>query len=131
MIVDDIRGVEVDLQILQPDAMDRNRKEVCDSGGTGVFETRVPKGEGLQLGQSHSELGDIVVLEFEHALVPALFIMAEDFHTETDQVPKYSNRGDEGTIDNGTGSAFDGQGFHGLFQLKQWFLASSSGGAAL
>jgi len=46
-IVNDVRGVEVDLQFLQLGAVNGYRKEAGDSCGAGVFETRVSKEERL------------------------------------------------------------------------------------
>jgi len=55
-IIDDVRGVEVDYQLLQLAAMDGNRKEAGDGRETGVFGARVSEDKRFQLGQGHSEL---------------------------------------------------------------------------
>ena len=46
-IFNDVRGAEVDLQVLQLDAIGGNWKEAGDSRGTGVLETGVSKEKRL------------------------------------------------------------------------------------
>jgi len=48
-IIDDFRGVEMDLQLPQLAAINGNWKEAGDGRETGVFETRVSEEERLQL----------------------------------------------------------------------------------
>jgi len=48
-------------------------KEARDSRGAGIFETGSPEGKVVQ---GHSELGDIVVVQFEGVLTIVAFVMA-------------------------------------------------------
>jgi len=66
---------------LQLGAMNREWKEASDCRGAGVFGTRVSKEETLHLWHGHSEIGDIVVVQFERALAFIVFVVAVDLHS--------------------------------------------------
>jgi hypothetical protein len=51
----------MDLQFLQLEAMNGNRKEACDGRGAGVCEAWESEQKKLQLRQDHSKFGDVVV----------------------------------------------------------------------
>jgi len=92
--------------------MNGNRKEAGDSRETGVFGTRVSEEKRLQLGQGHSEFGDVVVVQLRDAFATVVFVLvAAAPHVEVDQVPKTLNRGDGRRIDADTDNFFDVQDF--------------------
>ena len=126
-IVDDVRGVEVDHQLLQLAAMNGNRKEAGDSRETGVFETRVSEEKRLQLSQGHNEFSDVTVVQLEDALAPLALVVAVDAYMEADQVPKTLNRGDERSPDVDTGDVLDFQNFQEFLRLGQWCHALRGG----
>ena len=130
-IIDDARGVEVDLQPLQLAAMNGKRKEAGDGRETGVFGTRVSQDKRLQLSQGHSEFGDVVVVQLEVALTVVVFAATEVLYIDTDQVPKTSKRGDERRIDVDTGHVFDSQDFQRFLRSRQWCYALRGGSTAL
>ena len=70
---DGYRGVEVDLQILQLDIMNKDRRKASGSHGTGVFKTRISEEEKLQPSKGHSEFGGVVVIQLEGALATKVF----------------------------------------------------------
>lgn len=111
-IINDVRGVEVDLQVLKLDAMDGDGKEAGDGCGAGVFRTHVPEEKRLELSQGRSEFDDVVVVQLEGALALVVFliVIAVDPYGQRDQVSETLNRGDERSINNNTGGARDAQG---------------------
>jgi len=112
-------GVEVDQQTSQFEAANGNRKEASDCRGAGIFEAWASEGKGLEPGESHNELGDIVIVQLEGAFIIVASAMTEGIHVEIDQVPKDLNRGGEGGIGGGTGAAFDRQDFQGFLHFGQ------------
>ena len=119
-IIDDVRGVEVDLQLLQLAAMNRNRKEAGDGSETGVFETRASEEKKLQSSQGYSKFCDVVVVQIEGAFTPVVFAGAVDIYVETDQVPKTLDRGDERSPGIDTGDVVNVQNFQEFLRLGQW-----------
>jgi len=130
-IIGNVRGVEVDLQLLQLAAMNRNRKEAGDSRKTGVFGTRASEDKRLQLSQGHSELSDVVVVQLEDAFTPLVLTGAEVIYVEIDQIPKTLNRGDERRIDVDTEHVLDTQNFQRFLRLIQWCYALRGGSTVL
>jgi len=83
-IIDNIRGIEVDLQLPQLAAMNGNRKEAGDGRETGVFGARVSEQKKLQLSQGHSEFDDVVIVQLEDALAIVVSVVTEVLYIETD-----------------------------------------------
>ena len=100
----------MNLQLLQLEAMNRNRKEASDGRGAGILKTPGFEEKILQSRQSHSEHGDIVVVQFEGAFAIVL-VPAAGVYIQVDQVLKYLDRGGEGNVDNGNRKVFDDEVF--------------------
>jgi len=130
-IIDDVRGVEVDLQLLQLVAMNGNRKEAGNGRETGVLGTRASEEKRLQLSQGHSEFGNVVVVQLEDALVPAISAAAIALHFEMDQALKILNRRDGRSTDFDAGDVFNVQNFQRFLRLGQWYNALRGGSIVL
>jgi len=104
--MDNVRRVEVDPQRLQPDTMNGNRKEASGRRGTGILVTWVSEEKRVQPRQGHSELRNIVIVQFE--VTPT--VAAADRYFQMDEVPKCLNYGGEGGIDDGNREVSDPQG---------------------
>jgi len=82
--------------------MNGNWKEASDRRGTCIPVTRVSEEKGVKSRQGHSELENIVVVEFEDTLVTE-FVIAVDIYIQMGEVPKCLNYGGEGGADDRIG----------------------------
>ena len=111
--------------------MNRDWKEAGDGRETGVLGTCASEEKKIQLGQGHSELCDVVVVQLEDAFTPVVFAGAMDIYVEIDQVSKILNRRDERGVDGDTGNVLDVQDFQGSLRLGQWCHALRGGSTTL
>jgi len=80
LILDNVCSVEVDLQLLQLEAINGDREEASNGRGTGVFGTWASEEKVLQLRHGHSELGDVLVIQIERAQTLIASITTPELH---------------------------------------------------
>ena len=81
--------------------------------------------------QGPSELGDVVVAQFEGAWAWVIVVVTVDFYVKFNQVPETLSWGDERSVDVDIEQAFDGQDLQRFLGLGQWCRNLSGGSAGL